>query len=67
MKLLTSFTHRAFIHTHRNWNVWRSLSNYHAKSPDLSPTLSDVTLSVLVTKVSLVEAEPTLVKLAAPI
>ena len=50
--------------------MWRSLSNYHAKSPDLSRALSDVTLSVLVTKVSLVVAhqitKPTLMKLTAP-
>lgn len=48
--------HAPFIKTHRNWNVWRPLSNYHAKLPDLSAALFDVTLSVLVTKVPLVVA-----------
>lgn len=60
-------THTPFINTHGNWNVCHSLSNYHAKLPDLSQALSDVTLSVLVTKVPLVVAHqitgPTLMKL----
>lgn len=44
------------LNTHRNWDVWHSLYYYHAKSPDLSAALSDVTLSVLLTKVALVVA-----------